>query len=1035
MNVTDVLAGPTAGTVFVAGRFTTVNGVAHSHLALLNATTGALVAGFKAPSTNGVVNTITKAGNRLLLGGNFTVAGGQQHQGLAAINQSTGVIDHAFMALDVTEHHNNTGSGSQGAVGVRDMEATPDGTRMVAIGNFRKVEGIDRDQAVVIGLSGAAAAVDLTWRTRRYEPLCFNWAFDTYVRGVAVSPDGKYFVVNATGGHNTGTLCDVAARFEFGSVGDDVQPTWTDDAGGDTLWGVEITEKAVFIGGHQRWLNNSDGSDFAGQGAVPRPGLAALDTETGLPLKWNPGRLPRGAAVYEIYATPAGLWVGSDTDYIGNYKYKRPKLAFFPLAGGAPERADTVATLPGGVYLGGPRTVSQGNVLYRVNAGGSEIEGTDGGPSWVSDSGTTSPYRNTGSNASTYNPGATVDASVPASTPNAVFNSERWSPSDNPRMSWSFPVAAAQAVQVRLFFSNRCTCTSSAGSRAFDVTVEGNKVLDNYDIVADVGDQKGTMKSFNVTSDGTVNIDFGHRTENPLVNAIEIVDPAQPAPAPAPSTLSAVDFDGTTATGPSNVDARGVDWANVRGAFLAGDTLVYGKTDGYLYERTFTKNTTGPATKIDPYNDPAWAEASDGVGGTERGALPSLYGQLPSLTGMFYSEGRLFYTLRGDSRLRWRWFNLDSGIVGSQVFTASATGWSDTGGMFKSGNTLYVVSASTGNLFKVPFSNGQPTGAPTLADAGRDWRAKAVFIGPSAPQANVAPEAAFTVSCAERTCTVDGSGSSDSDGSVASYAWSFGDTSSATTATPAPHTYGADGHYAITLTVTDDDGATGSLTKEVDVAATPPPASDLGFVGQNQASAQSAAPSVSVPAAVQAGDQLILVGSYALSGTTSVSATAPAGWSLASSRIANGLESRVWTRSAVAGEGGSAVPTSLSAVAKSTLTLAAYRGVASSGGIAAIASATDGSTMQHTSPTVTAPAGAWVVQLWSDKSSGTTAWTAPGGTTVRGTSYGAGTGRTSALLTDSGGPVSAGTRGGQVASTDAASGRAIAWTIALKPSP
>ena len=71
-DVTDVLAGPTPGTVYVAGSFSTVNGVATSHLALLNATTGAPVAGFKAPATNGVINTITKAGNRLLLGGNFT---------------------------------------------------------------------------------------------------------------------------------------------------------------------------------------------------------------------------------------------------------------------------------------------------------------------------------------------------------------------------------------------------------------------------------------------------------------------------------------------------------------------------------------------------------------------------------------------------------------------------------------------------------------------------------------------------------------------------------------------------------------------------------------------------------------------------------------------------------------------------------------------------------------------------------------------------------------------------------------------------
>ena len=52
-------------------------------------------------------------------------------------------------------------------------------------------------------------------------------------------------------------------------------------------------------------------------------------------------------AAYAIYASPTGLWVGMDTDYIGNYKYKRPKLAYFPLEGGAPEASDKVATLPG----------------------------------------------------------------------------------------------------------------------------------------------------------------------------------------------------------------------------------------------------------------------------------------------------------------------------------------------------------------------------------------------------------------------------------------------------------------------------------------------------------------------------------------------------------------------------------------------------------------------------------------------------------------------------------------------------------------
>ena len=418
-------------------------------------------------------------------------------------------------------------------------------------------------------------------------------------------------------------MCDVSARFEFGSTGDDVQPTWIDYAGGDTLWGVEITEQAVYIGGHQRWLNNSDGSDFAGQGAVPRPGLAALDLKTGLPLKWNPGRLPRGAAVYEIYATPDRPLGRKRHRLHRQLQVQATQARVLParrwcsrrsLTRSRPCRAASTS-----VVLA---AVDQGNVLYRVDAGGPEIEGIDGGPAWTSDANSSSPYHNGNNNSAGYNPGASTDASVPASTPNAVFNSELWSPNDNPPQTWDFPVTVGRQVQVRLYFANRCSCTSQAGQRGFDVSIDGTKVLDNYDIVADVGDQKGTMKSFHVTSDGDVNIDFGHRTENPLVNAIEIVDPALPAPTPSPSTLAAVDFDGTTATGPSNVDARGIDWTNVRGAFLIGDQLVYGKTDGYLYQRTFTQTTTGPEVKIDPYNDPLWADASNGVGWHRTGRAP-----------------------------------------------------------------------------------------------------------------------------------------------------------------------------------------------------------------------------------------------------------------------------------------------------------------------------------------------------------------------------------------------------------------------------
>jgi PKD repeat protein len=70
---------------------------------------------------------------------------------------------------------------------------------------------------------------------------------------------------------------------------------------------------------------------------------------------------------------------------------------------------------------------------------------------------------------------------------------------------------------------------------------------------------------------------------------------------------------------------------------------------------------------------------------------------------------------------------------------------------------------------------------------------------------------------------VDGSGSADSDGTVAGYGWDFGDGATATGVT-ASHTYAAAGTYAVKLTVTDDDGATGVVTRQVSVTAPAPPA-------------------------------------------------------------------------------------------------------------------------------------------------------------------------------------------------------------------
>ena len=84
---------------------------------------------------------------------------------------------------------------------------------------------------------------------------------------------------------------------------------------------------------------------------------------------------------------------------------------------------------------------------------------------------------------------------------------------------------------------------------------------------------------------------------------------------------------------------------------------------------------------------------------------------------------------------------------------------------------------------------------------------------------NLPPVAAFTSSCNLLSCSFNGSTSSDSDGSIASYAWNFGDGSAAGSGATPSHTYAAGGTDTVTLTVTDNQGATGTVSHSVTVTA------------------------------------------------------------------------------------------------------------------------------------------------------------------------------------------------------------------------
>jgi PKD repeat protein len=139
-------------------------------------------------------------------------------------------------------------------------------------------------------------------------------------------------------------------------------------------------------------------------------------------------------------------------------------------------------------------------------------------------------------------------------------------------------------------------------------------------------------------------------------------------------------------------------------------------------------------------------------------------------------------------------------ITGSGTFTASD--YYDGGANGRISGTLAAHFDSVGTVKLFPGNT-------------RGFLQKAGFKAPAPP--NHAPSAGFDSSQDFSSRDVDFSDSSfDSDGSIASYAWDFGDGGTAATSSPR-HTYAAAGSYTVTLTVTDDDGAKDTATKQVEV--------------------------------------------------------------------------------------------------------------------------------------------------------------------------------------------------------------------------
>jgi len=317
----DVWGAWSDGTsVYIGGGFRNVNGVARSTLAKLDLATGELDPDFRPPFKGGRVSDIELVGDQLIVSGTFKAR-------ILSLDPATG---------KKTSYLNHVVGGrlpNSNSAQVFHFDVSPDGQHLIGVGNFLTVDGADRPRVFMLDLGPTSTTLS-SWNYEPLAPKCTSNRANAqaYVLDVEFSPDSSWFAFASFGfmwqqGYKGLMLCDSVSRFETDNLNPSA-PTWINYTGGDSLKSVAVTNQAVYVQGHSRWLDNPDGRDFAGPGAVERPGGGAVDPVTGMALPWNPV-MPQAAGGFDILATPTGVWFATDGIRFGG-KYRRG-IRFAPL--------------------------------------------------------------------------------------------------------------------------------------------------------------------------------------------------------------------------------------------------------------------------------------------------------------------------------------------------------------------------------------------------------------------------------------------------------------------------------------------------------------------------------------------------------------------------------------------------------------------------------------------------------------------------------------------------------------------------------
>ncbi len=152
-------------------------------------------------------------------------------------------------------------------------------------------------------------------------------------------------------------------------------------------------------------------------------------------------------------------------------------------------------------------------VVARINCGGSDYTDPNGNL-WIADT-----YYNGGRVATpSTNP-------ISGTSMDLLYQTERYDHPAGVEMSYNIPIPEDGLYRILLHFAEISPFQASIGARLFDVEIEGNLILDDYDIFAVAGFEHAHIRQFEMNVTGALNIQFLHvpNADNPKISAIEVL--------------------------------------------------------------------------------------------------------------------------------------------------------------------------------------------------------------------------------------------------------------------------------------------------------------------------------------------------------------------------------------------------------------------------------------------------------------------------------------------------------------------------------